>query len=276
MPRNRKPELYRLLKDRGLPMTTSYMQYTTEGLISELKAAGVQIPDLDPPIPTAKRLDVSPPAASEHTPEAPRTYEPPPQVDVQQAMQAQYEALVSPPSEAELRASQPPRSNQADPDEMPAQRLNTQAEDEPIRVDDQGRIWYQEEVRKPAFPKPRGRRVLKYIERGVEKETVQNGEYIETFEIAGKGPGRPAEVKITLPSYQVGIYKDPRFPFKIHCYNDREGFDLFEVNDFYGAAELVPEMCKRIYIENDLCYDIRSVVRAIQTEHRQLQLTGRI
>ena len=89
-------------------------------------------------------------------------------------------------------------------------------------------------------------------------------------------PGKPAEVKITLPSYQVGIYKDPRFPFKIHCYNGREGFNLFEVQRYYGGAELVPEECKRVYIENDLCYDVRTVIRAIQSEHRQLQLIGRV
>lgn len=162
-----------------------------------------------------------------------------------------------------------------DPDELPGQRLN-KGLDEPIREDEEGRIWFQEEVRKPAYPKPRGRRVLTYMETGIKTETVQNGEYMETFEVSGNGPERPAEVKITLPSYQVGIYKDPRFPFRIHCYNGREGFDLFEVQDFYGAAELVPETVKRVYIENDLCYDIRSVVRTITNEHRQLQLQGKI
>ena len=159
---------------------------------------------------------------------------------------------------------------------MPGQRLNTKSEDDPIRIDDEGRAWYQEEVRKPAYPKPRGRRVLKYMERGVMTETVQNGEYVETFEVAGVGAPHPAEVKITLPSYQVGIYKDPRYPFKIHVYNERTGFNLFEVHDFYGGAELVPAECKRIYIENDLCYDVRSVIRAIQNEYRQLQLMGKV
>jgi hypothetical protein len=159
---------------------------------------------------------------------------------------------------------------------MPGQRLNTKAEDEPIRVDEQGRIWYQEEVRKPAYPKPRGRRVLKYLDSGVKTETVQNGEYVETFEVAGVGEARPAEIKITLPSYQVGIYKDPRFPFKIHTYDGRSGFDLFEVQKYYGGSELVPPSIKRVYIENDLCYEIRSTIQTIQAEHRQLQLTGRI
>ena len=163
----------------------------------------------------------------------------------------------------------------ADPDELPGQRLNTQG-GAPIRIDETGREWYQEEVKKPSYPRPRGRRVLRYQESGVEQVTVQNGEYTETFEVAGSGPGQAAEVKITLPSYQVGIYKDPRFPFKVHTYNGMEGFDLFEVEEFYGGAELVPAAVKRIYVENHLCYDIRSVVRAIEAEHRQLQLTGRI
>lgn len=166
-------------------------------------------------------------------------------------------------------------SNQPDPNEMPSQRLNTQGEDEVLRVDDQGREWLQEEVRKPAYPKPRGRRVLTYTETGTEQQTVKNGEYIETFEVAGKGAGRAAEVKITLPSYQVGVYKDPRFPFKIHCYDGREGFDLAQVEEFYGGPELVPSAVKRIYIENVLCYDIRTVIRAIDAEHRHLQLTGK-
>jgi hypothetical protein len=163
-----------------------------------------------------------------------------------------------------------------DPAELPGQRLNTQATDEIIRVDENGRRWIQEEVRKPAYPKPRGRRVLKYLETGTEVKSVQNGEYVETFEVAGVGAGRPAEVKITLPSYQVGIYKDPRFPFKVHCYDGREGFDMSDVETFYGGPELVPEKVKRIYIENVLCYDVRTVVRAIADEHRHLQLTGRL
>lgn len=182
-------------------------------------------------------------------------------------------AWAPPPQPAQ---PEPPRANAPDPDELPGQRQNTKTPDEVIRVDEYGRKWHQEEVLKPAYPKPRGRRVLKYMETGTRTETVKNGEYIESFEVAGKEPGRPAEVKITLPSYQVGIYTDPRFPFKIHCYNGREGFDLEDIEEYFGGRELVPETVKRVYIENDLCYDIRSVVRTIQTEHRQLQLAGRI
>lgn len=187
------------------------------------------------------------------------------------------EAAPEQPSEPQPRpALRQPAPQPADPEEMPAQRLNTKTDDEVIRVDEQGRQWLQEEVRKPAYPKPRGRRVLTYFETGVEQQTVQNGEYVETFEVAGNRQGRAAEVKITLPSYQVGIYKDPRFPFKVHTYNGREAFDLFDVQDYYGGPELVPATVKRVYIENKLCYDMRSVIQAIQAEHRALQLSGRL
>jgi hypothetical protein len=85
------------------------------------------------------------------------------------------------------------------------------------------------------------------------------------------------EARITMPSYQVGIYIDPRFKhFKIHTYQGNNGFDLHDVHDFFGGAELVPEDIKRIYVENDLCYDIRSVVRSISSEFRRLQLMGKV
>ena len=141
----------------------------------------------------------------------------------------------------------------------------------PLRVDSAGRIWYQEELRKKAYAAPRARRKIQYNDPGVQKASMRNGEYLETFEVAGTRT-RAAEVKISLPTYQVGIYKDPRFPFKVHVYNDSTGFDLFEVQDFYGGSELVPVEIKRIYVENVLCYDIRTTIRAIETEARQLQL----
>lgn len=244
---SQKSELYNIRKTLG-PLTTSYAQYTVSLLDSEIAAAGVKV--VGPAQVVAPEPEPDP---------MPELLLPEPEI----------------PDHIE-RPTEVIRVGPADPNEMPGQRLNTLPEDTPLRIDDEGRAWFQEEVRKPAYPKPRGRRVLKYMERGVMTETVQNGEYVETFEVAGVGEARPAEVKITLPSYQVGIYKDPRFPFKIHCYNGSEGFNLFEVHDYYGGAELVPDMCKRIYIENDLCYDVRSVVRAIQNEYRQLQLMGKV
>ena len=144
-------------------------------------------------------------------------------------------------------------------------------DEEPLYTDEQGRIWYREEVQKPATPRPRARRVLSYVDPGTKVEKISSGSYVETIEVAGD-ERRTAEVKITLPSYQVGIYKDPRFPFKIHVYNDRRGFDLFDVQKFYGGADLVPESVLRMYVENDLCYDITSTIRTIQQEYRSLQL----
>jgi hypothetical protein len=246
-----KAAYFNALKDAGVKFDKHYREYSTE----ELKAAYLKLSEgVDLDIPT------------ETVPDLPPLEEPPP---------PGFFGFEGPPPEdppapsAEVKA--------ADPNEMAGQRQNSQPVDKPIRIDPEtGREWYQEEVLKPAYPKPRGRRVLTYLEKGVKEERVRAGQFVETFEVAGDEVARVAEVKITLPSYQVGIFRDPRFPFKVHTYNGLEGFDLFEVRDYYGGAELVPEMCKLVYVENVLCYDIRSVVRAIEAEYRQLQLTGKV
>lgn len=158
---------------------------------------------------------------------------------------------------------------------LPAAHVYKDAEGEetPIRVDEMGRVWFREEVRKPAYPKPRARRKIRYVETGVRQQEVVNGRYTESFEVAGDS-NQISEVKITMPSYQVGLYKDPRFPFKVHVYNDQRGFSLFDVQKFYGGADLVPASIKRVYIENDLCYDMRTTIRTIQEEARALDLKG--
>ena len=161
--------------------------------------------------------------------------------------------------------------------ELAGERLNSKAPEDIIFTDeDTGRQWLQKEVLKPAFPRPRGRRVLRYNDPGVVKKTEKEGQYTETFEVAGDlRNATPSEIKITLPSYQVGICRDPRFPFKVITYNGREGFDRLEVENYYGGSELVPPVAQRAYVENVLCYDMRSVIRAINDEYRQIQLTGR-
>lgn len=257
MSQTEKAEFYNELKAAGVQFSKHYREYNTE----ELREAVLKLRAQQPAPPVTE-----PPA------ETPPPFDP-------EAMRAAYDAVVheeQPPPAPKPTPDAPLPVRPADPNELPGQRLNISEQMQPIRTDEQGRIWYQEEVLKPAYPKPRGRRVLKYMDTGVREETVKDGKYVETFEVAGDLPSRPAEVKITLPSYQVGIYKDPRFPFKVHTYNGNAGFDFFEVQEFYGGAELVPSEIKRVYVENVLCYDIRTTVREIQSEYRRLQLAGKV
>lgn len=250
MSQSEKSAYYKVLKEAGATFTKHYREYTTEELEVAYNRLISERPELALDKQQPAQVEGPPPAAS-----GPSPTQPPPSMGV----------------------TSPAPIDTPDPNEMPGQRLNSKEEWEPIRTDSAGRVWYQEEVRKSATAKPRARRVLQYMERGVRTQQVKGPDgSIESFEIAGELPSRPAEVKITLPSYQVGIYKDPRYPFKVHVYNNRQGFDLFEVEEFYGGPEQVPPDVKRVYVENVLCYDIRTVVRAIQKEHRDLQLTGRI
>ena len=82
--------------------------------------------------------------------------------------------------------------------EYAAQRAYQRDDGEkPIRTDENGFIWFREEVKKPAFPKSRARRKLTYLEPGVTSQTVVNGKYVETFEVAGD-EHRTGEVRITI------------------------------------------------------------------------------
>ena len=144
----------------------------------------------------------------------------------------------------------------------------------PIRTDPDGIVWYADEVRKLASPGPRKRRKLSYIDHGTKVETVQVGQFMESFEVAGSDV-RTEEVKITLPTYQVGLYRDPRLPFLIHVYNNNRGYDLMEVIKYYGnSQDLVPQEIQKTYVGNDLCYDIKTTNRAIENEARQLRMRG--
>ena len=149
-------------------------------------------------------------------------------------------------------------------------------DEEPVRIDPETRfIWFREEVRKPAAPRPRARRKLTYVDSGTKTMEVSDGRYVETVEVSGQ-QRNTGEVRITMPSYQVGVYLDPKFKdFKIHVYNDVRGFDLFDVQKFYGGADLVPAGIKRIYVGNDLCYDMLTVIRTIEEEYNRLRLQGR-
>lgn len=285
MGQEEKSAYYQALKAAGVEFTKHYREYSTDELqaaYTELVNNGViqSEPTETVEAPEAPLIDVDGALADEDVPDAgffgipadestPANPEPEPLREPQPTRPA-FDPTLAPG---------PPRPTavvkEKDPNEMAGARLNTQKPDEPLRTDEHGRIWFQEEVLKPAFPKPRGRRVLSYTETGTKKQTIQAGQFTETFEVAGDA-AVAAQVKITLPSYQVGIYKDPRFPFKVHVYNGTQGFDLFEVQEYYGGRELVPADIKKSYVENVLCYDIRTTIRSINAEFRQLQLQGKV
>lgn len=265
---------FRRLKGAGVPLDRHFRNYTTDEL-KEADALAIANGLLQPP--TEEELAEL--AAKVHKPK-PRDEPTPPDPNLVDAAAHAVETGEPAPGAFfgfgdDVPPVTPPPSARPELGELAGERQNTKDVEEILFVDEEGKAWLQKEVLKPAFPKPRGRRVLRYQDAGVVRQTVKEGEYTETFEVAGDPRNAtPAEIKITLPSYQVGIYRDPRYPFKVVTYNGRSGFDRLEVENFYGGAELVPAICKRTYVENVLCYDMRSVVRAVNEEYRQMRLAG--
>jgi hypothetical protein len=151
--------------------------------------------------------------------------------------------------------------------------FNTHGPNDPVRVDSRGRVWYMDEVIKPAIPKPRMRRRVRTMTSDVKTVSTYHpdGRLDETFEVAGQEQ-HEMEVKITLPSWQVGIYRDPRMPFKIHQYNGIRGFDRMEVVKYFGGMDLVPESVAHIYVGQDLCYDINKTRETIERLYRERTL----
>lgn len=251
MSQSEKSALYQELKRAGVKFEKEYRKYTTD----ELKA-GVNLLRSRTGRPSVEEEMATKPVAPSY--EQPTFEFTPPQP----------EQRYTPPAPQQVRSELATEFRA--PDTEAGIRQNTR---DGGRLDAEGLIWYQDEIRKPSVPKARARRVLKYIDPGVTQKTITDGNFLETFEVAGTASVQ-SEVKITLPSYQVGLYRDPRFPFRIHIYNGVRGFDFFDVQEYYGGPELVPDECKRMYVENVLCYDIRTVVRAIETEARRLGLTN--
>lgn len=264
MAHGEKSAYYQALKREGYAFDRHYREYTTD----ELREAWVQLArekglpeELDLPAPK----DAPPPREDELA-------------EVREQMAGLAEvvhklaALVTsqPAAAAETRRTEPAEPKPLDPSEHAGIQLNSVQKDEVIEIDQYGNKWYQKEVRKPSYPKPRGRRVLRYEDPGVRTDQVKVGEYTEGFEVAGDPKNaRPAEIKITLPSYQTGIYKAPNLPFKIHTYQGVRGFDLYDVQNYYGGADLVPSTIKKRYVATDLCYDITSTIRTIENEYRE-------
>lgn len=287
---------YQALKRAGVPLEKHYRDYTNDELTALLTEHGLPVPDRpasekDLPAPRGPegeesiRADLQALAATVNqlvelqlaqarqpaAAAAPLGYAPAPAPTVPAA-----EAAPSPePQTHRGFMHDAPKIGGLDTNEHAGITSNTHGQDDVLYTDEQGNQWYQREVRKPAFPKPRGRRVLRYNDPGVRTEEIKVGEYTESFEVAGDPrQARTMEAKVTLPSYQTGIYKSPNLPFKVHTYNGARGFDLEDVERFYGASDLVPDTIKKCYVSTDLCYDITTTIRAIQDEARDLALKG--
>ena len=249
-----KGSYYRALKEAGVVFDLHYREYTTE----QLKEAYERLPaELQAAHPIHMKGD---PVASE--PE--RAQET--RVQVEQM----NEVLRGVPEEGPQPQLDLPLSDE--PLDVIAGIRQNDGHAGPIRRDSAGNLWYQEEIRKKGYASARARRKLQYMDSGFKTVTnrLPDGS-TETVEVAGEEL-TASTVKITLPSYQVGIYLDSRFPFKIHVYADARGFDREEVEDYYGGYDRVPTEVKRIYVENVLCYDMRTVIRAIEDEARRLRL----
>ena len=251
---NRKSELWQQLKEAGFSPEKPFVNWTVPELEAELSFAvnaGVIAP-VEGGGPSEDAVPTAPPVAGVVlTP-------------------AEYEELLRKANSAPLPPAAPSfvELDLSQPDQIAGLRISTHGRDDPIRTDENGVIWYQDEIRKSATAKPRARRVVKYTDPGTETVTVQSDDYVETVEVPGQG-ARAAEARVTLPAYQTGIFKDPKFPFRVHIYNEMQGFDFDDVNDFYGGRQLVPAEILRTYVSTDLCYDIRTTIRAIEAEYRE-------
>lgn len=161
-----------------------------------------------------------------------------------------------------------------DHDELPTQRRSEELT--PIRTDELGRVWFQEEIQKSSLAKPRGYRVFREIGTGVKTIKINSEDgYTEEIEVPD-GSRKPLEVKVGIPTWQVGIYKDPQFPFLVVEYRSKRGFRRQDVEAFFGGPDVLPEGLETTYVGNLLCYPIRETVVAVQREYNLLQKRGSV
>jgi hypothetical protein len=273
MSQSMKSTYYRALQAAGVPLDRHYREYKTE----ELKAAYDKLVAEAPPGAPLPLVDL-PPDPNLVPPHDGDMEELKSQIAGLGAMMVKLAAVVMAPQPvAAAPAPQPappppaPKPNDFDPLEHAGVTMNTHAPDEPVRIDEAGNQWFRNEVNKPGYAKARGRRVLRAMDSGTVMQTIKTKDgYTESFEIPGDPKNaRPIEIKVTLPSFQTGIYKAPGMPFKIHTYQGVRGFDWEDVNAYYGAPDLVPSTIKHCYVSSDLCYDIATTIRAIEDEYRE-------
>lgn len=282
MSQSAKSTYYQRLKDLGVVFEKHYRDYKTEELKEAYERLSAAAP-AEAPLPPVE-LPPDPSAVPPHDGDAAEFRAQ--LATLTQMVSKLAEAVLRPqpvyqgappdaavptlPEPAPVEPAPLPRG-QLDPKEHAGVTLNTHGPDDPLRTDEFGNVWYRNEVNKPGYAKPRGRRVLRVMDAGTEKQTIKAADgYMETFEIPGDpSNAKPIEIKVTLPSFQTGIYKAPGMPFKIHTYQGVRGFDWDDVNRYYGAADLVPSTIKHCYVSNDLCYDVITTVRAIEDEYRE-------
>lgn len=251
MSRSMKGAYYRALREAGVTFDKHYRNYTME----DFKEAYEALPE-----------DMQRPLVEKNP--SPESYS---------VEDDEPEGAVLPVSQGETRVltGEPVITENTVYSDEPLHKiagLSDHTTGEVLRIDSNGVKWLQEEIPKSAIPKPRARLTKRYIESGSKSVQFEGADgYTETVEVAGD-LNEEREVKVTLPSYQVGVAIYPQYPFRVVTYQGNEGFDYFDIVKFYGAEDLVPEGIKKLYVESVLCYDIRTTVREIQAEARRLQL----
>ena len=281
MAQSQKSAYFKALKEQGVTFPKHYREYSTEEFAGAWGILRESNPDL-PEFPPGAGPDEIVPPKQDETAELRR------QLDEASALLAKMAAFVT-ASQAGAPAPAAPAAPAAPPapdvkenvhgldlSKFAGVTQNTHGPNDIVKVDEFGNQWLQVEVRKADGLRPRGRRVLRFENPAVTVSEVRGEDgTMESFEIPDTSkPTTPSEVRITLPSFQTGIYRSPSFPFRIHTYNGARGFDLEDVQNYYGGKDLVPSSVKKIYVYTDLCYDIPSVVSTIREEHARLVLNN--
>lgn len=277
MSQSEKAVYYKALKQAGVTFPKHYREYSTEEFKTAWEALAAE-QGLDPVLSVPPPKDAPPPREDEV---ALLRQQMASVVDVVESLAKMVSGEQRREEQHPPRMSTKPEPQQGrqevkefrhdiDPKMNAGVTQNTHLGEEILRVDEHGNKWFQEEVKKPDYPRRRARRVLRYMDPGVKKESIKVGDYFEEFEVAGDAASAvPKEIRVTLPAYQVGIYQPPNMPFKVHTYQGTRGFDLRDVQKYYGGSDLVPASIKRCYVSSDLCYDITTTIRAIEDEYRE-------
>lgn len=277
MSQSEKAVYYKALKQAGVTFPKHYREYSTEEFKTAWEALAAE-QGLDPVLAVPPSKDAPPPREDEV---ALLRQQMASVVDVVESLAKMVSGEQRREEQHPPRMSTKPEPQQGrqevkefrhdiDPKMNAGVTQNTHLGEEILRVDEHGNKWFQEEVKKPDYPRRRARRVLRYMDPGVKKESIKVGDYFEEFEVAGDAASAvPKEIRVTLPAYQVGIYQPPNMPFKVHTYQGTRGFDLRDVQKYYGGSDLVPASIKRCYVSSDLCYDITTTIRAIEDEYRE-------